>query len=148
VTRLPLTLIAIFSVHAPSFAHGISAKIQRTAMAVTVTVTFDGGDPAEDCVVTVATADGSVVAKGPTNTNGAFTFPLPGPGNYAVVADAGAGHVARATLTIPVATRPEPDATADPAEIEGTLWRFLGLTLGLGGIFVGTVAFRARARLK
>ena len=38
-----------------------------------------------------------------TDKNGRFTFPLPEPGEYRIVADAGAGHRAKKTLTVTAA---------------------------------------------
>lgn len=137
-------LLLFLAFPACAFAHGLSLRVDHAGQTVTATASFDGDDPADDCVVTVTAADGTVIAKGPTDKSGSFPFPTPPPGTYAVVADAGAGHLARKTLT--VAPADEPNPPAGPDEPPTNRWRYLGLAGGLFGILTGTAVLSRRAK--
>lgn len=83
-----------------ALAHGLGVTVTIVNQTVAVEARFDSDDPADDCEVTVTANDGREIVKGMTNKNGLFTFPLPEPGEYRIVADAGAGHRAKKTLTV------------------------------------------------
>jgi hypothetical protein len=141
---LATALVLVFLPAAAS-AHGLSVRVELVGPAVAATVTFDDDEPADDCVVTVTTRDGTVVAKGPTDKAGLFTFPRPGPGTFTVTADAGAGHLATQTLTVAVGGESQP-AGAEPETPRRKKSLSVWLALGAVGITVGSVILKKRAR--
>lgn len=105
-------------------AHGVGVEAKLKGDTVRVEGYFDDDTPAADAKVVVADADGKVVAEGKADKKGAWSFPVPPAGKYTVTLDAGEGHLAKTTVTIP--PRPVPPTTgagetgpaAPPAEPE------------------------------
>jgi hypothetical protein len=107
VTRslLGVGLLLLAPAAASAHAVGVEAKLRGTRVAVEAY--FDDDTPAADATVKVTPFDGgAVVAEGKTDAKGAWSFPVPAAGKYRVTVDAGGGHIARTTITIPAAATP------------------------------------------
>ena len=120
---------------APSFAsaHGIGVEAKLKGDRVAVEAFFDDDTPAADAKMAVTTEDGKVVAEGKADAKGMWSFPAPPAGKYKVTANAGGGHLAKTTITIPArpaavpGTTP-PDGTSSPSSAEPEVIVSDGLT--------------------
>src|SRR5438874_771922 len=132
-----LTLLAVLL--AP---HALHAEAKLHGDTVTVEAFYSDNTPAIDAAITVRDAAGKEIAAGRTNDRGIWSFPRPAAGKYEVVADAGAGHRAQATATIPseAALRvlsPAPEeviVTGGPTREELTRFPWLRVAIGLATI--------------
>lgn len=95
-------------------AHALGAEAKLKDGRVTVEAFYDDDTPAADAKVVVTDPDGKVVAEGTTDKAGKWSFAALPAGKYKVVVDAGAGHRATVTLTIPESHRPVQPQEADP----------------------------------
>ena len=135
-----LALLVLIGIPNLGQAHGLGITYSIVNRTVVVEARFDSDDPADDCEISITAADGHVIAKGMTDKNGRFSFPLPEPGEYLVVADAGAGHRARKALLVTAMTS---DSTENPPK------RYLALfwmPIGLISIAAGTIAWMRLAK--
>jgi hypothetical protein len=78
---------------------GIEAKLKGTM--ITVEVYYDDDTPAVDAKVAVEDSAKGVIAEGKTDAKGEWSFASPSPGKYIVRVDAGGGHAAKTSITIP-----------------------------------------------
>lgn len=136
-----LILIAIPNV---ALAHGLGITVTIANQTVKVEARFDSDDPADDCEVTVTAADGREIVKGMTDKNGFFSFPKPEPGEYRIVADAGAGHRAQKTLTVSAAESPVP--VAPVKQSFPWIWTPFGILLIATGTAIWMRFAQARRR--
>lgn len=104
---------------ASAHAIGIEAKLKGTTVAVEAY--YDDDTPAVDAKVTVEDSAKGVIAEGKTNAKGVWSFASPAPGKYIVRVDAGGGHTAKTTITIPnpVTTLPPQEDGAPGQESPG-----------------------------
>lgn len=131
---LSLSLFALAAIPSAGLAHGLGITVTIVDRTVKVEARFDSDDPADDCEITVTAADGREIAKGMTDKNGLFFFPKPELGEYLIVADAGAGHRAQKTLTVPAT---EPLIAVVPVKRSLTwLWTSFGVLLIAAGTAV------------
>ncbi len=118
---LRATWIIIGVLAAPGWAQahavGVEAKLQGHR--VIVETFYDDDTPAVAAKVRVIGEDGAAVAEGKTDDKGRWSFPTPLPGKYQIAIDAGAGHRAKTTLTIPVREALPPTTSADREVIAG-----------------------------
>jgi hypothetical protein len=98
-------------------AHALGAEAKLKDGTVTVEAFYDDDTPAADAKVVVTDADGKVAAEGKTDKTGKWSFPAPPAGKYRVVVDAGAGHRATVSVTVPESPRPAPPGKADPPAV-------------------------------
>lgn len=120
--RFLLVGLALAFAPAAATAHGVGVEAKLTGDTVRVEGFFDDDTPTAGAKVVVADADGKVIADGTADKNGAWSFPVPPPGKYKVTLDAGEGHLAKTTVTIPPRPVPLPTpagekVTAEPAVI-------------------------------
>ena len=120
-----LLVVTVLLLVAPSFAsaHGIGVEAKLKGDRVAVEAFFDDDTPAADAKVAVTAEDGKVVAEGKADAKGMWTFPAPPAGKYKVTANAGGGHLAKMTITIParpaaVPGTTTPDGTSSPSSAE------------------------------
>lgn len=83
---------------ASAHAIGIEAKLKGTMISVEV---YDDDTPAVDAKVAVEDSAKGVIAEGKTDAKGEWSFASPSPGKYIVRVDAGGGHAAKTSITIP-----------------------------------------------
>lgn len=115
-------------------AHAVGVDARLAGDRVRVEAYFDDDTPARDAQVTVFDADRRIVAEGRTDEKGIWTFTTPAPGKYGIALDAGDGHAAKTTITIPVQMLPNsPIRTDGPSREEFTspfqriVWTIVGL---------------------
>lgn len=104
--RWPAVLLTVMVTPLMALAHAVIVQVKIEADRVTVEASYDDETPAEEATITVKDTAGQVVATGQTDDRGLWRFPRPKPGEYVVMADAGAGHVKQVTVTIPVDDTP------------------------------------------
>ncbi len=85
---------------ASAHAVGIEAKLKGKTVAIEAY--FDDDTPAADAKITVEDESKKVIAEGTTDAKGGWSFPVPQPGKYTVLLDAGFGHSTKTTITVPV----------------------------------------------
>jgi hypothetical protein len=102
-----LALFLVVGAVRPASAHALGAECKLQGDRVEVEAYYDDDTPARDAQVVVQDAAGKHVAEGRTNDKGMWSFARPDPGRYRVTVDAGAGHRATVTMTVPKAP---PDA--------------------------------------
>ncbi len=149
VMGLALLLVPLTARPAPAHALGAECKVRGDK--VEVEAYYDDDTPARDAKVRVFDADNAEVAAGRTDVLGRWSFPLPRPGKYEVVVDAGAGHRCTQKITV----RADPSAAAAPVVSDGppreefTRFPWLNLVLGIGLIgLVGLAVFGLFRRTK
>lgn len=139
-----LTTFAVAVLPSTGLAHGLGITATIVNRTVKVEARFDSDDPADDCQVTVTAGDGREIVKGMTDKNGLFSFSKPEPGEYRIVADAGAGHRAEKKLTVPAS---EPLIHVVPVKRSLTwLWTSFGVLLIAAGTAVWMRFAQARRR--
>ena len=154
--RFLTCLALLFSLPLAASAHAVGVEAKLRGNTVHVEVYYDDDTPAASASVVVEDETGKVVIEGTTDNKGEWDFPTPPAGKYRVKVDAGAGHGAKTTITIPPGST-LPIATPVDAEIISTgpsrsiftgPERWLMMALGLGLIAAATVAWRYVARLR
>jgi hypothetical protein len=123
---------------------------------VEVEAFFDDNTPAAGAAIAVVDpARKMTIVEGKTDKEGRWSMPVPQPGRYRVVVNAGAGHLADRAMTIPTSGEgaavdsPAPECPAcccEPTEAvvsEGPtrseFTRFPWLKAGIGVGFLGTI---------
>lgn len=168
--RTVLAVALVLAAPALAAAHGIGVEAKLKGDRVHVEAYFDDDTPAAEAKVAVTGEDGKAVAEGRTDAKGQWSFAAPAAGKYRVAVDAGGGHLAKTTVTIPArsptAAPPRSEAVppgvaaaaADPdvivsdgptrAEVTGGRWRMAGVGLAVIGLFTGGfwLASRWKAR--
>ena len=100
--RLLPMLVLLIAIPQMALAHAIGLEAKLKGTTVAVEAYYDDDTPAAEATVTVEDADDKrVIAEGKTDTKGVWSFTCPAPGNYIVRIDAGGGHAAKTTITIP-----------------------------------------------
>lgn len=84
-------------------AHAVGVEARLKDGRVIVEAFYDDDTAAGDARVVVTDPDGKVAVEGKTDKDGKWSFPAPPAGKYKVTVDAGAGHRAAVSLTIPAA---------------------------------------------
>jgi hypothetical protein len=108
---------------------------------VLVEAFYDDDTPAAKAKVQIVNAKDEVIASDVTDGEGRWSFTAPAPGKYEVRVDAGAGHRATTSITIPGAAAPAQAtsiSTTTRGEFTGVPW--LKLTIGfvtIGALFGG-----------
>ena len=164
-SRLLVVMLLLVSPSIVS-AHGIGVEAKLKVDRVAIEAFFDEDTPAADSKMAATNENGKVVAEGRADANGMWSFPVPPAGKYRVTVDAGGGHMAKTTITIPARpaaqTTAPSEGTAPPtgpaAELEAivsdwptrpetTGWR-RWLMAGVGVTIIGllTLAFRLVTR--
>lgn len=113
-SRLLFATVFLLVLPSAALAHGIGVEAKLKGDRVTVEAFFDDDTPAADAKVAVISEDGKVIAEGKADAKGMWSFPAPSAGKYKVTVDAGGGHLAKTTITIP--TR-QPTASTTPSKV-------------------------------
>jgi nickel transport protein len=113
-SRFVVVATLFFAAPSTVSAHGIGVEARLKGDRVAVEAFFDDDTPAADAEVAVTTENGAVVAEGKADAKGMWSFPAPAPGKYRVTVDAGGGHRAKTTITIPA--RPAAAQSTTPSE--------------------------------
>jgi hypothetical protein len=119
---ISVAFILFFFSTTNSQAHGLIVTTKIEKQMVTVIVTFDSGEPADDCEVSVKFQE-MLLLKGMTNPQGEFPFEASGKGEYLIIADAGAGHLVKKVISIGESVDPSNERPAS---------RILTSLMGLG----------------
>lgn len=122
-SRLLVATVCLLAAPSAALAHGIGVEAKLKGDRVAVEALFDDDTSAAEAKVVVTTEDGKVVAEGKADAKGMWSFPALAPGKYKVVVNAGGGHLAKTTITIPARTAavpspPTPDGTSPPSGAE------------------------------
>jgi hypothetical protein len=104
-----LAVLASLTAACPAGAHALGADCTLVGQKVQVEAFYEDNTPARKARVTVLDEGKAVVAEGRTDAKGCWTFPTPRPGRYRVVVEAGEGHRATVTLTVPEGKRAPPE---------------------------------------
>jgi hypothetical protein len=131
-------------------AHSLGAECRLKGGKVEVEAYYSDDTTPTNARVTVRDAAGKVVAEGRTDTAGRWSFDAPPPGRYKVIVDAGDGHIAKKTMTVPagsaagltIEASPAPDVriSEGPGRKAFTRVPWLKIVLGLGFIGVAGAA--------
>jgi hypothetical protein len=143
----PLLAAAIFvlatlTAIAPVSAHALGAECKIRKERVELEAYFSDDTPAQGAKVTVEDSAKIVVIEGKTDTYGKWSFPIPKPGNYNVIVDAGDGHHVERPLTVPVTPADTPAQSDGPSRSEFT--RIPWLRVGIGLTCIALVSIGAR----
>lgn len=96
-----LALLLVLAAVRPVAAHALGAECKIRGGRVELEAYYDDDTPGSQARVVVQDEARKTVAEGKTDDKGMWNFPLPPPGRYRVRVDAGAGHAATVTLTVP-----------------------------------------------
>ena len=124
-------------------AHAVGIDVKLLDGKVTIETYYDDDTPAPAAKVAVFDAANALVSEGKTDVHGVWTFDAPLAGKYEVRVNAGAGHIAKTTFTIPpvaVETASIADGP-DRAAFTGPMRRVMA-AVGLAAI--GSLTFVAR----
>lgn len=106
-SQFPLACLLVVLFVGGTSAHEMGVECKIRGPKVIVEAFFEDDTPARDASVVVRNTEEKVVAEGKTDDSGRWNFPKPDPGSYRVFVNAGDGHRARMTLTVPGEATPE-----------------------------------------
>ena len=132
------TSVIVVLMPARAFAHALGVECKLKDGKVLVEAFYDDDTPAAKAKVEVVNAKDEVISKDMTDGEGRWSFTAPAPGKYEVRVDAGAGHRATTSITIPGAAAPEPVTSISEntrAEFTGVPW----LKMTIGFVTIGTL---------
>lgn len=102
-------------------AHNIGIECKRKGDVIHVEAFYDDDTAGAKAKVEVLDASEKVVATGITDAKGFWTFPTPPPGKYEVRIDAGAGHRAKTSITVPGAVGVAPAKQESSPSVSETI---------------------------
>lgn len=153
MTRLLATVFLLVACPLSASAHGIGVEARLKGDRVLIEAFFDDDTPAADAKVAVTDDSGRQLTDGRTDLKGTWSFAAPPAGKYRVTVDAGAGHLAKTTFTIPPkagipaasADSPEPEVIVSDGPTRATFtgplkWVLAAIGLGL----IAALAFVVR----
>ena len=151
MTRSAFILAGLLALPATVSAHGLGADAKLADGRVVVEAYYDDDTPAADADVSVVDESWQSIAAGKTDTAGRWSFPAPPSGSYKVVVDAGAGHRAKVTLTVPAVPVESASLSDGPTRAAFTgpqkwLWAAVGLAMIAGGTWLARVMLTSRDR--
>lgn len=134
-----LTFAALGTAVRRAEAHGIGVAAAIQDGKVRVEAYFDDDTPAREARVKIVDSRGTLVGAGTTDDKGIWTAELPPPGTYRVTVDAGSGHRATSTFSVPLPRGPDdaPSGSAAPdvdARKEFTRIPWERLAIGLAAL--------------
>jgi len=147
-------VLVLIAVPTDAFAHALGVACTLRGDKVEVEVFYDDDTPAQKAKVQVLNANAEVVADGVTDEQGRWTFATPAAGKYEVRADAGAGHRAKKSMTVP-GVPPSSVPKSDPAiisegptraEFTGFPWLQVLIGVGVLGGVAGACALASKRR--
>jgi hypothetical protein len=145
-----------------AWAHALGAECRLKNGKVNVSAFFDDDTPAVNAHVEIQDSQQTILAAGNTDARGQWSLAAPPAGRYSVIVDAGMGHRTQIAITVPGAEAAAQHFTREAQEREQTIsastrreftrFPYLKVGLGLGSIFLFSVAFlvarkKVRSRL-
>ncbi len=150
ILGLSLLLSTIATNVATAHALGVQAKLKDGK--ILVEAYYDDDSPAIKTKIQIMKGKEEIASR-VTDEKGLCTFDAPAPGKYEIHADAGAGHRASTTITIPGATPTTEQKKETPIssgatreEFTGTPWLKIGI--GISAIGVLCVAFMLASMMR
>jgi nickel transport protein len=133
-------VILLLLVASPAWAHNLGAECKIRGGRVELEAYFDDDTPARNAKVTLRDASSHVLVEGTTDHDGRWSIPVPKPGNYQVIVDAGDGHRHQQGLTVVDrgAATGSTIAGGGPSRDEFTRTPWLKIALGLALITLAT----------
>ena len=137
-------------------AHALGVQAKLKDGKVNVEVYYDDDSPAGKAKVKVLSGKDEIKA-GITDVKGLWSFDAPAPGKYEIHADAGAGHQAKTTITIPgtpatpekkTSVKGETPISDSPTREEFTSTPWLKIGIGVSVIGALCVAFLLASMLR
>jgi hypothetical protein len=138
--RYGTLILILFLTPALADAHALGVQAKLKDGKVHVEVYYDDDTPAIKAKVKVLSGKDEIAA-GVTDKDGLWSFAKPDAGKYEIHADAGAGHAAKTTLTIPRTTATPVSLSDGPSREEFTSTPWLKIGIGVGAIAVMCTAF-------
>ncbi len=144
-----IILLALVVV-SPACAHNLGFECKLRADRLELEAYYSDDTPARRAMVTVEDSSGQLVDKGQTDHEGKWSCPLPRPGRYQIVVDAGDGHRKQELVTVPERGPVSQKRIAGdgPSREEFTRTPWLKLAVGLAMIAIGSAALLAILRVK
>lgn len=142
---IPIALVLVSVLFLIGLSSTANANPHRMLMIYNVgridlTVYFEGGTRAQNAHVTVYKPDGTLYLEGETNDEGEFSFePTVMQGEWKVVAEH-SGHIAEVTVD------PTKGGGGSEMPLYTRVIAGLGYLIGLGGVAIGYMGWRARRR--
>lgn len=112
--RSLLALASVLLVPLVASAHGMGMDVKVKGGTVSMAVYYDDDTPGAGAKVKVFNAAKDVVLEGVTDSEGAWSFPAPPPGEYTVRAKTDDGHAAKGAFTISADPAPADAAPTGP----------------------------------
>jgi nickel transport protein len=137
-----LIFFALLGIASPLRAHDLGVDCSIRKGKVVVEAFYDDDSPAVSAKVKVLNVQQAVVAEGMTDTKGLWTFPIPPPGKYQVIVDAGAGHRSAIRITVPANERGSSGAGQSlsisdrPPRADATRFPWVRIVIGVCAIVV------------
>ncbi len=133
-------------------AHALGAECTIQGERVVVEAFFSDNTSAQDAVVTIYNNGKRAIARGTTDADGRWSFPVPPAGRYDVVVEAGMGHRAEVSFIVNPDSRSAPESTRvasqGPTRSEFTRLPWERVLCGLSVIALGAIVLRWRLRKK
>jgi len=130
--RVALVIYLSLAFASGAYAHSLGAECKIHGGKVELEAYFSDDTPAANAKIAVHDMTGKLLADGTTDNDGRWSFPVPPPGRYDVIVDAGAGHKTTVPITVPD-TRDQTEArvSTGPSRGEFTRTPWLPITFGL-----------------
>ena len=139
------TLLLLVVFPGSAFAHNLGAECSLKNGKVHVEAYFDDDTPAVAAKVEVLDGQEKLIVTGQTDARGLWSFAAPNPGKYHLIVNAGPGHRAKVSLSVPEPVAPistqEATISEGPGRKEFTQFPLFKVSLGLGTILLFSVAF-------
>jgi nickel transport protein len=145
VTRSVAAILLVLALPLAAAAHGLDLEANLKDGRVRVEAYYDDDTPADAAAVTVEDAANVVVLGGTTDAKGVWEFAAPKPGRYVVTVNAGDGHVAKRTITIPAPAADREAATISDGPTRAAFTGPMRWVLAAAGVAViGGLTFLAK----
>ena len=135
-----LTFLVLGIVPVAAHAHALGVSCMLRGDKVEVEVFYDDDTPAINAKVEVLDANEKVTLSGMTDTQGRWTFAVPAAGQYQVRADAGAGHRAKTSFTVPATVETLAPVVISDGPTREEITRFPWLKVAIGVAVLGGIA--------
>ncbi len=133
-------------------AHALGVECKTQGGRVVVEAFFSDNTSAQDALVTIYDNEKRAIARGTTDADGRWSFPVPPAGRYDVVVEAGMGHRADASFIVNPDSRSTPESTRvasqGPTRSEFTRLPWERVLCGLIVIALGAIMLRWGLRRK
>src|ERR1051325_9703612 len=102
-TVLSLVVVSMLAASGSACAHAVYVECKVQGDKLEVEAYYEDDTRAVHAKVQIVDGHKNVVANGTTDKNGQCSFAAPPPGEYEVLLNAGAGHRAKCSVTVPAA---------------------------------------------